>query len=85
MSFEQRPVKKAKSHSPSQENQIWNHEEALALLHAHPPNKKINWSETARNLHIPNKNAGQVLKEFAMQQGFNISAKRNPTIKTQKR
>ena len=74
MSFEQRPVKKGKSHSPSQENQTWNHEEALALLHAHPPHKKINWSETSRNLNIPNKNAGQVLKEFAMQQGFNTPA-----------
>ena len=71
MSFEQRPVKKAKLHSLSQENQTWNHEGGLALLHAHPPNKNV---QTARNLHSPNKNAGQVLKEFAMQQGFNISA-----------
>ena len=47
MSFKQEPVKKPKSHSPTQENQTWSHEEARTLLHAHPQQQKINWSEAS--------------------------------------
>ena len=43
----------------------------LHILRAHPSGQKINWSEAARSLGIPNRNAGQVLKEFSINKGFN--------------
>lgn len=50
--------KKQKSHSPTQ-NQAWDKEAAIALLNAHPPEQKINWSAAARTVGIQNGNAGQ--------------------------
>ena len=68
------PNKKAKLHSPSEENQAWSHDEAAALLESHPVDKKINWSDSARKLRIPGTNNGQVLKEFAVKRGFDVVA-----------
>ena len=59
MSFEQPfTPKRIKSHSLSEQNTTWNHEEAKQLLSSHPVGTKINWSLSARLLHIPGKNAG---------------------------
>ena len=74
MSFEEGPVKKPKSHSPTLDNQAWNHDQAIALLRAHPSDQKINWSQAARTLGIPNKNGGQVLKDFAKNERFDVLA-----------
>lgn len=41
-------------------------------MHAHPSGQKINWSQAARSLGITNKNGGQVLKDFAKNEGFNV-------------
>ena len=76
MSFEKptTPTKRIKLHSPSEDRHTWSHDDATALLLSHPAEQKINWSQAATNLHIPGKNAGQVLKEYAVKQGFNVSA-----------
>ena len=60
MSYEklETPAEKAKSHSPSDENHKWNHDDPMMLLQNFPPDKKINWSESARMLGIPGENAG---------------------------
>ncbi len=42
------------------------------MLQSHPTGETINWSQSAKQLHIPGKNAGQVLKEYAIEQGFNV-------------
>lgn len=73
MSYEEGPTKKQKSHSPTQ-NQTWDKEAAIALLKAHPPQKKINWSAAAKTIGIQNGNAGQVLKAFANSEGFDTTA-----------
>ena len=75
MSFE-KPIepKRPKSHSPSDGNQSWSHEEASKFLTSHPEEKRINWSESARTLGIPGRNAGQVLKEYATECGFDTLA-----------
>lgn len=74
MSFEKptSPSKRIKLHSPSDSSQTWSHEDATALPQSHPPNVKICWDQSARHLYIPGKNAGQVLKEYAIKQGFNV-------------
>ena len=75
MSFETPSTpKRAKLHSPTEDNHSWSHEEATQLLLSHPAETKINWSLLARKLNIPGKNAGQVLKEFAIKQGFDTVA-----------
>ena len=62
------PAKKVKSHSPSDKTHKWSHDDAKFVLQNFPPNQKMNWSESARTLGIPGDNAGQVLKEFAINQ-----------------
>lgn len=74
MSFETGPAKKPKSHSPTLDKHSWSHDQAIAFLRAHPSGQKINWSEAARTIGIPNKNGGQVLKEFAKGKGFDVLA-----------
>ena len=59
--------------SPTQ-NQTWDKEAAIALLEAHPPQEKFNWSAVARTISIQNGNAGQVLKAFANNKGFDTTA-----------
>ncbi len=44
----------------------------ITLLQSHPTGETINWSQSAKQLQIPGKNAGQVLKEYAIKQGFNV-------------
>ncbi len=75
MSFKrpETPPKKAKLHSPKEDNHKWSHEDALTLLQNIPTNQKVNWSATARTLGIPSKNAGQVLKEFAVSRGVDVA------------
>ncbi len=65
---------KPKSHTPSTETHAWSHEEANHLLTSQPVDAKINWTNSARMLNIPGKNAGQILKEYASKEGFNILA-----------
>lgn len=79
MSFEkpETPSKRPKLHSPSLAKQTWDHEEAKNALKSHPQHIKINWSETACTLNIPGGNAGQILKEFAIKQGFNVNQLEN--------
>lgn len=68
------PAKKVKSHSPSDKTHKWSHDDAKFLLQNLPPNQKMNWSESARTLGIPGDNAGQVLKEFAINQNMDVAS-----------
>ena len=49
----------------------WDVTRAMEELENYPPNQKINWSEVAHRYQIPNRNAGQVLKEMAKKHGIN--------------
>ena len=62
--------KRRKSHSPKEANII---DGAMEELENFPPNQKINWSSMARMYEIPQKNAGQVLKETAVKHGIHTS------------
>ena len=53
--------------------------------HSHPTEEKINWSQCARTLQIPGKNAGQTLKEYAEKQGFNVTAMECKSVPPPKR
>ena len=75
-SFETPPSKRAKpkSHSPNFTNVTWDKEEVLKDLESHPPAPpQINWQSFARQHNIPGKNCGQVVKEFAVKSGINVS------------
>ncbi len=73
MSFENPTTpKRIKLHSPAEGNHTWDHEAASTLISSHPVEEKINWSRSAKTLNIPGKNSGQVLKEYAIKQGFDI-------------
>ena len=62
--------KRRKSHSPKEANMSWDIDGAMEELENFPPNQKINWSSMARMYEIPQKNAGQVLKETAVKHGI---------------
>ena len=79
---EQPPAKKTKSHSPNFSLVTWDKEKLRESLENWPPNKAMNWSEIARDHGIPGKNAGQVVKEFAAQQGIDTSHIATPKRKT---
>ena len=74
MSFEndttQPPRKKKKSHSPSDENRIWDSNAVLQDLRQWPQDVQINWSSFARSHGVPGKNGGQVVKDFAQDHGI---------------
>ncbi len=82
MSFESLPKeKRPKLHSPAIAKQSWNHDTAMQMVLNHPTHTKINWSAYAKKLSIPGKNTGQVLKEFATQQGtdtLSLEQKKSP-------
>ena len=66
---------KKKTHSPSmEENVTWDTTAALNELKNWSEDKKINWSQVARQYNIPGKNRGQVLKEFARKNGLDTYA-----------
>ena len=57
---------KKKTHSPSMEDIVtWGTTAALNELKNWSEDKKINWSQVARQYNIRGRNRGQVLKEFA--------------------
>ena len=66
---------KKKTHSPSmEENVTWDTTAALHELKNWSEDKKIYWSQVARQYNIPGKNRGQVLKEFARKNGLDTYA-----------
>ena len=71
MSFETGPAKKPKFHSPTLAGVMIR--QSHSCVHILPA-KNINWSEAVRTIGIPNKNGGQVLKEFAKGKGFDVLA-----------
>ncbi len=66
--------KKAKSHIPQLSQVSWDKQSVLRELQALPDGSKVNWSEIARTHGVPGGNAGQVVKEFARQNGVDVSA-----------
>ena len=71
LSYEQPTTpKRKKTHSPKDTNMTWDIEGAMKELENFPPNQKINWSSVARKYAIPQRNAGQVLKETAAKHGI---------------
>lgn len=74
MSFEtpKQTNKRQKTHSPSEVNQLWSRENAKQCLENFPTDRKINWTSLATELNIPGRNKGQVLKEFASKENFDI-------------
>ena len=75
-SFETPPSKRAKpkTHSPNFTNVTWNKDEVLKDLQSHPSvPPRINLQNFARQHNIPGKNCGQVVKEFAVKSGIDVS------------
>ena len=75
-SFETPPSKwaKPKTHSPNFTNVTWNKDEVLKDLQSHPSvPSQINLQNFARQHNIPGKNYGQVVKEFAVKSGIDVS------------
>ena len=64
MSFEkpERPAKRHKSHSPKEDNIVWDVKGAVEFLQNFPEEKTINWTGVARRFGGTKGNAGQVLK-----------------------
>ena len=65
-------VSKAKKHSPKFENVQWDKENLLVQLKNLPQGQIINWSALARKFNIPGRNNGQVVKEFAVENGIDV-------------
>jgi hypothetical protein len=72
-SFEKPPApKKLRTHSPSINNITMDKENVLNDLRDFPPATKINWSEFARTHGVNNKNGGQIIKQYATEQGVDV-------------
>ena len=77
-SFESPEAKRARStaiptkkkHSPTLQETKWDKEQVLRDLRNFPTDQQINWSKFAREHNVPGKNNGQVLKEFADENGI---------------
>ena len=65
-------VQKIKKHSPNFQNVQWDKQGLLAKLKNWPPGETVNWSALGREFSIPDKNRGQVVKEFAAENGVNV-------------
>ncbi len=81
--------KKARSHIPQLSQVSWDTQSVLRELQTLPDGSKVNWSEIARTHGVPGGNAGQTVKEFARQNGIDVSAlDSHPTscrVRSQKR
>ena len=74
--FETPPSKRSriKTHSPDFGKVSWNKEAVLEDLQAHPSSPPaINWLKFAREYIVPGRNGSQVVKEFAVKSGIDIS------------
>ena len=71
--------KRQKKHSPNFENVPWDTEKLENTLRSWPPSTPINWSAVGREHNIQGGNAGQIVKEFAVEKGINIDYLRNST------
>ena len=61
-----------KKHSPTFQNVQWDKENLLTKLNNWPQGEIINWSAVARQYNVPGKNKGQVVKEFAKENGVDV-------------
>lgn len=50
----------------------WDKENLLTMLKNWPKGEIINWSAVARQYNVPGKNKGQVVKEFANENGVDV-------------
>ena len=50
----------------------WDKENLLTKLNNWPQGEIINWSAVARQYNVPGKNKGQVVKEFAKENGVDV-------------
>ena len=75
MSFEVEPhtPKRRKTHSPLVENCIPDEDSLLADIENFPSDQYINWSEMGRKHGITNRNAGQIVKEYATKRGLDTT------------
>lgn len=66
--------KKKTSHSPNFDHVTWDKQKLLhKLSKLQASNTKIVWSAVAKEHEIPNRNGGQVVKEFAVKNGINTA------------
>ena len=63
-----------RKHSPNFENVMWDKEKAATDLTEWPIGTTINWSHFAKEHGIPERNGGQVAKEFAKENGIDVYA-----------
>ena len=61
---------RAKKHSPNFDHVNWDKDKLQRTLANWPENEIINWSRVAREHGITTRNGGQIVKEFAMEIGF---------------
>ena len=74
-SFEKPPApKRHKSHSPNFVRVQWDKEKVITDLKDYPTDKPINWSQFAREHSVPGSNSGQVVKQYAQQNGIDTLA-----------
>ena len=76
---------KAKSHSPDVTNVTWDKQKVLDDLRSWDSTDKINWSKFARDHHVPGKNGGQVVKEFAKRNNIDVTQLDNKKPGTRQR
>ena len=74
-SFEKPPeAKRHKSHSPNFDRVEWDKEKVITDLKQYPKDKPINWSQFAKEHDVPGSNGGQVVKQYAQQNGIDTIA-----------
>ena len=61
-----------RKHSPNFENVNWDKEGLLNTLHNWPEGELINWTQVASEWNVPGSNRGQIVKEFAKENGIDV-------------
>ena len=64
---------KPKKHSPNYANATWDSEKLRCTLESWPETETINWSKVPREHGITARNGGQIVKEFAAENGFDTT------------
>ena len=77
--------KQNKKHSPSFSEVTWSKEDLLQRLQNWPTDVNINWTQIANEHNIKGANRGQIVKEFAAENGFDVEKLDGRTVGTRTR
>ena len=63
----------SRKHSPNFDKVEWDKDKLFERLSNWPEGETINWTQTAKEFHIQGSNKGQIVEEFAIENGIDVT------------